>query len=699
MTLKLTALALLGLFLSTEPCLSQVVQGAGFDPTPIQIPAVERSIPREITSLDLASLRNVHGVSISPDGEHVAAVIGQPVCESNSYRTSLLLIDTKSGNSWRNLGTAGVPHWDLINQWISESPQWSPDSQYTTYRAQMAPGDSMQVWRWTTKREPPVQLTHVPGDVVSYRWMRDGSGLVLTVQPKRSPAEVRSIEEHGVLYDGSFPVWNRQSLVDAVLEWKPPEQQTWLYSFVTRKEHRAAPEEVNRYGPWQSDLKNENVLTRPQDFDQAHHILDAKISPDRTHVAYRYFQDATADAQQISYVLYVKPVRGGTPLRLTPLTGYVEEYWWSPDGNRIYYTVATQGGHSPEFAVASITGGPPRALVHTNDYLNQLSMDDAERTVACTRENNTTPPQIALIDLQKGTVHTLLDLNPELRNIQLSPVRRMEGVNRYGDSWFGQLVMPLHYEPGRRYPLIITTYRSGDYFLRGASGDESPIQVYAANGFAVLSLDVGAMKDPNDFEGFRMLWESPTASMEQAVRQLTESGLVDPERVGATGYSYGETILGFAIGHTGFIRAASGVASYDPFFDHYLVDRGFRSMFDKWGLGSLADPTSRKNWSEVSLFLQPDRVHVPVLNQAGDFEGLGDLPLFIALSDLNRPVELYLYANELHHKNQPQHRLEIYERDLDWFRFWLKDEEDVTAAKREQYERWSKLRKMTRGTP
>lgn len=696
MTLKPTALALFGLLLSIEPGLSQVVQGAGFDPTPIQIPEVKQSTPREITSLDLASLRNVHGVSISPDGKHVAAVIGQPVCQSNSYRTSLLLIDTKSGNSWRNLGTAGVPHWDVINQWISEAPQWSPDSQYITYRAQMAPGESMQVWRWTLKREPPVQLTHVPGDISSYRWMRDGSGLVLTVQPKRSPAEVRAIEQHGLLYDGSFPVWNRQSLVDAVLEWKPPEQQTWLYSFVTGKEHRATPEEGIRFGPWQSDLKNENVLTRPQDFDEAHHILDAKISPDRTHVAYRYFRDATADSQQISYVLYVKPVRGGSPLRLTPLNGYVEEYWWSPDSHRIYYTVATPGGHSPEFAVASITGDPPRALVHTTDYLDQLSMDDSERTVACTRENNITPPQIALIDLRQGTVHALLDLNPELHNIQLSPVRRMEGVNRYGESWFGQLVMPLHYEPGKRYPLIITTYRSGDYFLRGASGDESPIQVYAANGFAVLSLDVGAMKDPSDFEGFRMLWASPIASMEQAVHQLADSGLVDPERVGATGYSYGETILGFAIGHTQLLHTASGVATYDPYF-YYLTDDGFRAMFKKWGLGDWLDESSRRHWAEVSLVLEADRVHIPILNQAGDFEGLGDVPLYVALKDFKKPEELYFFPNELHHKNQPKHRLEIYERNLDWFRFWLENEQDPTPAKRGQYERWNNLRKMVPG--
>jgi hypothetical protein len=33
-------------------------------------------------------------------------------------------------------------------------------------------------------------------------------------------------------------------------------------------------------------------------------------------------------------------------------------------------------------------------------------------------------------------------------------------------------------------------------------------------------------------------------------------------------------------------------------------------------------------------------------------------------------------------------------RNLDWFRFWLKGEEDPDPAKAEQYARWRELRKL-----
>jgi hypothetical protein len=58
---------------------------------------------------------------------------------------------------------------------------------------------------------------------------------------------------------------------------------------------------------------------------------------------------------------------------------------------------------------------------------------------------------------------------------------------------------------------------------------------------------------------------------------------------------------------------------------------------------------------------------------------------------------MFVYANEQHTKNQPKHRLEIYQRNLDWFNFWLQDKEDRDPNKAKQYERWRAMRR--RGEP
>jgi hypothetical protein len=39
-----------------------------------------------------------------------------------------------------------------------------------------------------------------------------------------------------------------------------------------------------------------------------------------------------------------------------------------------------------------------------------------------------------------------------------------------------------------------------------------------------------------------------------------------------------------------------------------------------------------------------------------------------------------------------------FEPQLDWFRFWLKHEEDPDPSKRDQYIRWNKLRELSQSS-
>jgi hypothetical protein len=55
-------------------------------------------------------------------------------------------------------------------------------------------------------------------------------------------------------------------------------------------------------------------------------------------------------------------------------------------------------------------------------------------------------------------------------------------------------------------------------------------------------------------------------------------------------------------------------------------------------------------------------------------------------------ADLYVFPNEPHQKFQPRHKLAVYRRNLDWFRFWLLDEEDADPAKQSQYATWREMR-------
>jgi dipeptidyl aminopeptidase/acylaminoacyl peptidase len=664
----------------------------GFDPTPVRIPAPEKGEPRPVTSMDLLEIRDEKGASISPDGKYVAFVVGQAVYETNSYRSGLYIVGTAPGSAPICLGTAGVPRWDPINQWVPDSPQWSPDSKYITYMARMDKAANQQVWRWELDGDQPIQLTKVPGDVQSYRWTPDGDKIVVTFEKPRDPTEIQRLAEGGILYDGGFDAAHGRPVVSEVLASKPKELETWIHDITTGEERKQTKVEADSIGPWVSDL-GEEYYDRTTSF-VGHHLLDSKVSPDGRRVAYRMLDDSPGT--KVFYKLFSKPVRGGTPIDVAPGVYFIPDYWWAADSSRIYYTQYLGDGRPYKFMVVPAEGGTPKQVFSSSDSLYSCAPEKSFRYMACASEGRAAPAQIALVDLAAGTVRTLVDLNPEFANLEQGSVTRLDGVNRYGDSWWADLVKPLNYEHGRKYPLIVTTYRTR-VFPRGASGDENPIEVYAAHGFAVLSFDFGRRdydNKPGDFQRYLSWYESVGASIEMAIQKASEMGVADTTRVGLTGYSRGMEIAAYEITHTKLFRAVSGAAGdFSPYF-YCMARRVTQDNFSREGVGGWPEGKSKTNWKQLAPDLNAERIDVPVLNNDPDSEFLGDLALYASLRELGKPMELFIYPNELHHVNQPKHRYEIYERNLDWFRFWLKGEEDPNPAKAEQYKRWHELRKL-----
>ena len=211
----------------------QDFNAVGFDATPVRIPSLEKGERRPVTSMDLLEIRDEKGVSISPDGKYVAFVVGQAVYESNSYRSGLYIVRTVPGNAPVCLGTAGAPRWDSINQWLPESPQWSPDSKYITRIAKMDKAASLQVWRWTVAGGAPVQLTDVPGDVQSYHWTSRGDKIVVTFEKAQDSTEIERMSEDGIAYDGTFDAVHGRPVISEVLASKSKALETWIHDVTT----------------------------------------------------------------------------------------------------------------------------------------------------------------------------------------------------------------------------------------------------------------------------------------------------------------------------------------------------------------------------------------------------------------------------------------------------------------------------------
>jgi len=666
----------------------------GFDPTPVSISGSHAGAVRTVTSLDLLNLRQVYGVSISPDGTKVAFVVGQADHNSNGYRSGFFVAAPASRGTAKCLGSAGTPHWDAINQWIPESPQWSEDGSSLTYRMRMHATDSWQVWNWDGRSDRLGQLTHVPGDVVSY-WRDDAAHkLILKVRRLVDPKAAEQIEKQGIHYDDRFLPWQGIPVILASLSAQGRITETWIHDFDMSADRKATAEEEKTLEPSLGDLQRMFDAQRPASSTGCQ-VERAQFSRDGKTSAFVCFAEDTDGTGIFGWNLFLANLQSGAVRRVTSHVYIVTDFWWSSDGSSLYY-VANQGdGRSDTIYSADARTARVRTVFTGSEFLRQFSVDRSGRFIACTRETNVVPAQIAIIDAQRRELGTLVDLNPEFADLRLRPVERVEGMNAYGEEWFGHLLKPAGYQVGRKYPLVITTYRSGDYFLLGASGNENPIQLYAANGFVVLSFDIGRLRSrrPRDFADRLLDWKSPTESISEAIDILAKSGLVDPERVGIAGFSHGAEIVEYAISHTVRFRAAvlSGPAARDPYF--YLMGGAtWHETFENWGLGGWPEGAAKSNWKELAASLNADHIQAPLLVNGSDSEYIASLALYTSLEQLKKPVDLFVYAHELHIKNHPTHRYEIYERNLDWFRFWLRDEEDPSPDKASQFKYWRQLR-------
>jgi dipeptidyl aminopeptidase/acylaminoacyl peptidase len=692
-SIGLLCLAVLPLAASAQ---AEKPNSAGFDPTPVGIPDIHKIAPRPVTSMDLLTLRDLHGIQISPDGKHVAFVLGQAVYESNSYRTGLFVVGTEKGSKPLSLGSAGPPRWDHINQWLAEAPQWSPDSTEIYYRLKSA--GIWQVWRWKLEGGVPVQITRTEHSVQSFQLSSDGTEMSMVVEKPR-PSERQELAEHGILYDGKFSVGEPIPVLDELLKSRGGGTETteiWMHDLRNGGERKASGKDMAAYGSWEN-VPSGNIFT-PKEIEEQH-IMGVRISPNAAMLLYQRWVGTSAESGAWSYPLLLKSANApGPSIVLTPDVYSVAQYWWSPDSQEIYYAQFDGDGHSPKLMRMAVSGGAPQQVLKTNegDYLSEYSIDYLGRFLACSRENNTTPAEVAIADVSTGQVRTLVDVNPEFQNLQLSPAQRLDFFGKSGDRVWGHLVLPPNYKPGGHYPLVITSYADSDEFLRGGVGDEYPIQVFAANGFVVLSFNRGKFRTkPGDFESFVLMLQSPLEGMTVAVDKLVGMGIIDPARVGITGLSHGAALVDYGISHTNLFRAAieSGAGSFDPsgYFLDSDKDRAYYTSM--YGVGSPEGDGAK--WQRISPALNVRRIFSPLLINAADWEYAIDMQLVTSLRESNKPVEMFIYADELHLKNQPKHRYEIYERNVDWLNFWLSEKEDRDPAKAEQYARWEELRRLT----
>ncbi len=89
-----------------------------------------------------------------------------------------------------------------------------------------------------------------------------------------------------------------------------------------------------------------------------------------------------------------------------------------------------------------------------------------------------------------------------------------------------------------------------------------------------------------------------------------------------------------------------------------------------------------------------DKTKAPLLVVATRQRVLDMWEPYAALRYLNKPVDLLVLNSDEHVFTNPASRLISQGSTVDWFRFWLKGEEDPDPTKADQYRRWEGIRQQ-----
>jgi dipeptidyl aminopeptidase/acylaminoacyl peptidase len=286
------------------------------------------------------------------------------------------------------------------------------------------------------------------------------------------------------------------------------------------------------------------------------------------------------------------------------------------------------------------------------------------------------------------------DPNPQLKGIELSDVSVFRWKDQAGLNWVGGLYKPIGYVRGRAYPLVIQThgFHENQFEASGVFPTGFAAQQLAAAGFVVLQVrDCRGRSTPQ--EG-----QCNVAGYEAAVVKLAEEGIVDLERIGIVGFSRTcyYVMEALTIGNIHF-KAASITDGVNEGYLQYItsVDDSDNALAREADAMNGAAPFGKglHEWLEKSPEFNADRVNTPLQVVAAGRAGVLFMwEPYAALRYLNRPVDLVILNTSEHVLTNPKARIVSQGGTVDWFRFWLKDEEDTDPAKVRQYARWRRLR-------
>lgn len=644
-----------------------------------------------ITPRTLVEIRDISHLSISPDGKVAVFRVSHPSIERNLIETAwyakalgtdqppIRIAD--GGNAI--LTDAGVP--------INEQPVWLPDGRFVFYRARF--DGAIQVWAARVDGAQTYQVTYDAADVDTFNLSADGERVEYTVRASR--ALIRETEQseydQGVHIDGTTPMGVplfRYRAYDNGLAYSHRFTGLWMSKMPMMGNYPLTRKSVD----WRGKSGDQPLVLGAQDLSVASSTPDgAKLYLKREGGAVALVPTDPAKALIVNIAGNIKTC-GVEACR----SGRVVSLRWGRDPSEIVF-LSTRPQAVPQHSlmVWNYATGAVRTLVSTS---GTLSGDDNETagegcsvgiaSVVCVQATPNQAPQVISVGLKTGKSEPLFAPNDNIRFAADQQAEHLEWVDARSQTYSGVYFAPAGPKPEGGFPLFIQYYRCKG-FVRGGTGDEWPFRTLAEAGIAVLCINAA----PPHTNDVRLDYEDGVEGVRAGIAMLDKRIGVNRRKVGMGGLSFGSEVALWIAMKTDLVAAVSlSSPSVTPIY--YWLNVGHSGDYKarlkrKW---QLVEPTATDpRWKDMSPAYQTDRISSAVLFQMPEEEYLNVVEYFSPMK-ARKQADMYVFPQAPHLKWMPRQKLAVYERNLDWFRFWLQDYVNPDPRKKAQYTLWREMR-------
>ena len=649
---------------------------------------------RPLTLDDQHKFVTVADPQCSPDGKWIAYTLATTDVKEDKRDSDLWMVSVDGKEDLR-----------LTSSDQAESrPKWSPDGKALAFLSSR-PGKTKgnQVWLLDRRGGEARQITDISNKhrLADFTWAPDAKSLLLTLQELDEPA----VEE------GKPPAKPKPIVIDR-------------YNFKRDGSGYVSAKHPSRFFLYDLESKKLDALNKDE-WEES----NPAWSPDGKWIAFVSHRVIDADRYNNSEIWIAAAQPGSTPRKLTSFQGPDQSPVWSPDGKFIAYIQGSESKLSAysqsKLAVIAAEGGEAKLLTASLDRsvssqrftadgsAIQFLIDDDQsvyvgrvatrggavekitpsgRTFRSLSGASTCTAVLMADDGSSGEIHVMDGATPRkltshndavFASLNLGSSEEVKFKNKDGIEVHGLLIKPPDYKAGQKYPLLLRIH--GGPNGQDAHSFSFEHQILAAQGYLVLAVNYrGSSGRGQDFQKaiFADWGNKEVVDLLAGVDHVIGMGIVDTERIGVGGWSYGGILTDYLIASAPdkFKAAVSGAGSALQ-LSMYGHDQ-YTYQYDN----EMGPPWKNLDlWIKISYpFFHADRIRTPTLFMGGekDFNVpiTGGEQMYQALRSIGIPTQLIVYPGEFHGIMRPSFQKDRLQRNIDWYEKYLKPVRQPAAA-------------------